>query len=348
MKSHLTFLGQGWFRSAWKVELGNSDTMVLKTLRLDREFLDEYYELHRRDAVAMERLTFSPFVMDVYGYCGQSALNEMAGMEIGGDTTIFSLEQLNRRLRDAKQGEQIDMLKLRLALSVAVGLSHVHNVNNQEPPPSNTTSSTSSTSTSSGLDPSFLAKNNNNSSNNYTIQQMLPALVHYDINPRNIAIVKGGRPKLNDFNIAEFLKYDPTTNQTCGFPSRLHEPWWRAPEEMNTTHLVRVNEKVDVYALGNILYHIWTTHSPRGKMKKERMDAVRELVRQGIRPNLEDEQYFPSSKSKSNSKQQQHHQHPISHAFVQAMELCFHPDPQQRGTVRQVTSVLYEALDKLK
>ena len=32
------------------------DTPVnLKTLRLDREFFDEYDDLHRRDAVAMER-----------------------------------------------------------------------------------------------------------------------------------------------------------------------------------------------------------------------------------------------------------------------------------------------------
>ena len=83
----LVLLGQGWFRSTWKYttyidptttkDKKNkkksspssipSSSVVLKTLRIEREFIEEYYELHRRDAVAMERLTFSPYVMDVYG-----------------------------------------------------------------------------------------------------------------------------------------------------------------------------------------------------------------------------------------------------------------------------------------
>jgi hypothetical protein len=87
-QTDLVLLGQGWFRSTWKyttfVDLNSSSTksstknkkkpsplsssVVLKTLRIEREFIEEYYELHRRDAVAMERLTFSPYVMDVYGY----------------------------------------------------------------------------------------------------------------------------------------------------------------------------------------------------------------------------------------------------------------------------------------
>jgi hypothetical protein len=87
-QTDLVLLGQGWFRSTWKyttfVDLNSpstkssaknkkkpsplSSSVVLKTLRIEREFIEEYYELHRRDAVAMERLTFSPYVMDVYGY----------------------------------------------------------------------------------------------------------------------------------------------------------------------------------------------------------------------------------------------------------------------------------------
>jgi hypothetical protein len=71
-QTDLVLLGEGWFRSTWKYSVHNdlspSSTVVVKTLRIEREFLEEYFELHRRDAVAMERLTFSPFVMDVYGY----------------------------------------------------------------------------------------------------------------------------------------------------------------------------------------------------------------------------------------------------------------------------------------
>ena len=68
--------------------------------------------------------------------------------------------------------------------------------------------------------------------------------------------MKDGSPKLNDFNVAEFLTYDPETNKPCGFRSRLHEPWWRAPEEMDLIDKTFVDEKVDVYALGEVLFHI--------------------------------------------------------------------------------------------
>jgi serine/threonine protein kinase len=265
--------------------------------------LEEYYELHRRDAVAMDHLTFSPFVMNVYGYCGQSAINELADFK----PEINALEQLDRRLR-GQHSNNILVLKLRLAMSVSIGLYHVHY----------------------GI-PGMPWEHTN------TTRSMRPSMAHYDINPRNIAIVQGGKPKLNDFNIAEFLRYpqENSTADTCGFPSRLHEPWWRAPEEMHTdsttTTTTMINEKVDIYSLGAVLFHILTTHAPRGKMKKERMEGVRVEVEQGIRPTLMEP--FASDPS------------PIVQAFRDAMDLCFHEDPRKRGTSGEVATILYRAME---
>eukprot|EP00980_Cylindrotheca_fusiformis_P012159 scaffold2939_cov123-Cylindrotheca_fusiformis.AAC.3 len=318
----LIFLGQGWFRAAWKLSFIEYDAfdgetgvstrkesaLVLKTLRLEREFLDEYFELHRRDAVAMERLTWSPYVLDVYGYCGQSAMNELATFRNGVD----NLEQLDRAMRnvkidDSKQAEKLNYMKLKIAASVATGLSHIHMVHQPKSEDENPSKSP-------------------------------PALMaHYDVNPRNIAVVSQGRPKLNDFNIAEFIQYNPNTNSSCGFPSRLHEPWWRAPEEMfipnNTrTEMRLVTEKVDVYALGAVLFHILTTHAPRGKMKKERMDHVRKEVAQGVAPKL------PAPYNTTTS--------PAVKAFRQAMDLCFVVDPVKRGTAHEVASLLQNMVKK--
>jgi hypothetical protein len=312
----LKFLGEGWFRAAWQFSFleYNADSveesaLVLKTLRLEREFLDEYYELHRRDAVAMERLTWSPYVMNVYGYCGQSAMNELASFKEG----ISNLEQLDRVMRKMKQTknkdkEKVNYMKLKLAASVATGLSHVHSVHRPLSPASHSTATTT-----------------------------IALMAHYDINPRNIAVVAGGKPKLNDFNIAEFIQYNPTTNGSCGFPSRLHEPWWRAPEEMyipndSEIDMRLISEKVDIYALGAVLFHILTTHSPRGKLKKERMDGVRAEVARGVAPILP----APYNTSTSTSVR----------AFRKAMDLCFVVDPDHRGTSHEIASILRNALNE--
>ena len=169
---------------------------------------------------------------------------------------------------------------------------------------------------------------NNDDDNDDDEQQVYMA--QYDLNPRNIALFAGGRPKINDFNIAEFLYYNPRTNETCPFPSRLHEPWWRAPEEMNTTHTALVNEKVDVYALGNILYHTLTTHSARGKQHKERMDQVRPQVAANVRPEIPI--VFRNSTD------------PSVVAMLQAMDLCWQTNPAERGTAEQVAAILCETL----
>ena len=71
----------GSWRIAWGAEdrFGSSGRpAVLKTLHWNRDFGPLATELHRRDAVAMERLTSSPHVVDVYAFCGQSVLTEFA------------------------------------------------------------------------------------------------------------------------------------------------------------------------------------------------------------------------------------------------------------------------------
>jgi hypothetical protein len=78
-------LGKGFFRSTWKWAAVGDKSIALRTLRMDRQFHEFHFDLHRRDAVAMERLTHSPFVMNIYGYCGQSALSELADFMFKGN-----------------------------------------------------------------------------------------------------------------------------------------------------------------------------------------------------------------------------------------------------------------------
>lgn len=81
-------LGSGYWRDVWKVKSGltgkegHSETNILKTIRYKHDFEDRNYDRHRRDALAMERLTWSPNVVDIYSFCGNSGIFEYAP---GGD-----------------------------------------------------------------------------------------------------------------------------------------------------------------------------------------------------------------------------------------------------------------------
>ena len=135
----------------------------------------------------MERLTKSPFVIDIYSICAQTTINEYADFIDG----YQNLRRFARQLR-ANNDENILTLKLQIASMIALGVQHIHEVDTQ---------------------------------GNAT-------LVHNDINPMNVVITQGGIPKINDFNLAEFMQWDTVNCKRSGFAGRFNEPWWRSPEEM--------------------------------------------------------------------------------------------------------------------
>lgn len=273
--------------------------------------MPEYYELHRRDAVSMERLTASPYVMDIYGYCGNSAMTELAFAEKG----IDNLYRMAVGLRD-NFTPYVLQTKLQIAAMVAMGLSHVHNVPAED---------------------KWGIKNKS--------IEARATIAHYDFNPRNVIISSDGTPKINDFNCAEFLTWNTETQESCGFEARFHEPWWRAPEEMMMSHNETmtnastqagiVNEMVDVYSLGNTLYVLLTGFEPRGKEHKQlRHDNISIAVANGAMPN------FPKTYAESTE--------PAIIAMRDAITKCWEPDPDKRVDSTHIAQYLYNALADLK
>lgn len=93
----MTLLGIGTSRDAWEVSM-NDESVVLKTFHLDRKFSEEAYHHQILDSIASERLTSSPHIVDIYGFCGLSVLNELGGHL----TRIRSNVPLKERLRYAR------------------------------------------------------------------------------------------------------------------------------------------------------------------------------------------------------------------------------------------------------
>ena len=102
----------GSWRSVWKYTQGN-ESVVLKMLHLKREFNFESFGFHQVDAMALERLTKSQFVISSYGFCGQSTLVELAPKDARSLTKDESIGSKER---------------LRMARDLARGLNHIHSI----------------------------------------------------------------------------------------------------------------------------------------------------------------------------------------------------------------------------
>ena len=89
-------------------------TNFYRAHRYEHNFEDAHFEHDRVDAVAMERLTSSPHVINIFGFCGHSVLTEYAdGKRVG---------QL------ADKAKKIPLKRLEIARDIANGLADVHGI----------------------------------------------------------------------------------------------------------------------------------------------------------------------------------------------------------------------------
>lgn len=101
---------KGSWRTAWLVQ---DNPVVLKMLNLNRNFDPESYAYHQVDAMAMERLTSSPYSIHSHGFCGESILVEFAD---GEGRAMVKNKNLTTKQR------------LKMALDLAKGLDDMHSI----------------------------------------------------------------------------------------------------------------------------------------------------------------------------------------------------------------------------
>ena len=83
-------------------------------VRFEHNFEDAHFEHDRVDAVAMERLTSSPHVINIFGFCGHSVMTEFAD-----GTCVGELADKSRKKK---------LARLRIAWDIANGLADVHGI----------------------------------------------------------------------------------------------------------------------------------------------------------------------------------------------------------------------------
>ena len=129
LHSYSALIASGGWRDVWTVEnflrhnSKQEETFILKTMKYEHEFEERNYDRHRRDHVAMERLTASKFIMNIYGFCGNSGLFEYAN---GGDLTDSIWYNYHPR-KDANEKPWTPEEKMIVAYQAATGLADMHN-----------------------------------------------------------------------------------------------------------------------------------------------------------------------------------------------------------------------------
>lgn len=206
----LGYVAKGLWRSVWSVNprAVMTEPIVLKTMQKEHELTDRNYDRHRRDAIVMEQLTSSPYVVDIYGFCGNSVLTEY--MDLTLDDVIFANDV--EVVIDSKPVPVTGALKLQWALDVARGVQALHQISGGP-------------------------------------------IVHTDIQAKQFLLSPSGRVKINDFNRCRFMAQSNITGRPCPFRIPSAPGKSRSPEEYLYEAL---DEKLDIYSVGNILYTILT------------------------------------------------------------------------------------------
>jgi hypothetical protein len=172
------WVASGYWRDVWIIpRTPYDDHLILKTIRYDHDYTERNYDRHRRDALAMERLTDHPYIVDIYAFCGNSGIFEFAG---GGDIgeVMFpeDSDDTDEQQMVIRPNNVSKLERLHIAVQVAMGLAAVHNSD----------------------------------------KEGRSAIAHTDISPGQFVRVNG-RFKLNDFNRARFLTTNITDGSLCPF-----------------------------------------------------------------------------------------------------------------------------------
>jgi serine/threonine protein kinase len=84
-------------------------------------------------------------------------------------------------------------------------------------------------------------------------------VIHADITAKQFLVDFEGTVKLNDFNRCRLMPHNNVTNEKCRIRIPSAPGLYRSPEEYQRE---QVDEKMDVYSLGNVLYLILTGTKP--------------------------------------------------------------------------------------
>jgi hypothetical protein len=127
--TELQYLSCGGDRCAFQTRDAQDLEIVLKTPRYEKnKYNPKDYMTGWKDTIAMERLSFSPFVLDMYGNCGNSQLTEYA--------PGLNLYSQIKHAKDVGRDTMSSISRLKIGYHVASAVADVHSFEREDNMPS--------------------------------------------------------------------------------------------------------------------------------------------------------------------------------------------------------------------
>jgi serine/threonine protein kinase len=136
-----------------------------------------------------------------------------------------------------------------------------------------------------------------------------PFVIHRDMKPQNILLDDEGRAKIADFGISKVK--DPAKSYLTQMTAENGTPMYMSPEQMNGG---KVDEKVDVYALGCIVNEMYTRRQP-WKDSNHFFQIILKVAVNGDRPWVDPDTPEP---------------------LKRLIKKCWHQDPHQRPSCAEI------------
>ena len=355
IKSVYHAVGNGQFRQVYKVDLGatsnggysSSSSSIGETdnnrivafkdyLSFERgnDFRDSEFELVRIDALVSEKMSFSNRIVDIYGFCGITTISEfMSGGDL--DSHVSTIEPDNRG-QIQSLWELRNITKYPQAFNFAVTKLRERNERLEEEGEAKDVILDDL----DDVDP----KNNLSAETKLDIALTMAesvamlhsfvdgVIVHGDLFFSQFLVTGSGRIKLNDFNMAQIMFWSERDQKYCRYGNVA--PWEseRPPEELMKKS---IDEKVDVYSLGLMMYTVLTGLEPLYKYIYQEffLAKLTKAVRTGEVPYID--------------PRWSHHSFAEAR-LVEIMKLCWTYQPEDRIDVFELVRLLRNAVEENK
>jgi len=267
--------------------------VVLKTLRSKNiDFDTEMIEGSRMEALVMERMSSSPRIVDIYGSCSTSVMIEFMPLEVQENILYGDGYATPEQVAECERENHGNLCKgnsLDISEKLHMALGMAEAIADLH-----------------GFKDGVI--------------------VHDDIQPCQYLRNESGHMKLNDFNRAEIMLWDDTHQKYCRYNNGGVYGNARAPEEMAEFNL---NEKIDVYSLGNVFYvlltGLWNFYENQDDQ------VVQKRTMGGEKPFID-----PRYRTRTIGEAE----------LVNVIERCFVTKPDKRASIFEIVKMLRAAVAK--